>query len=63
MQTLLVATRKGLFVVRGQATQWAVSAHHFAGDPVSQVLADQGANWTEITAPAFPTKPTQGPLA
>ena len=87
MQTLLVATHKGLFVVRGHGTQWAVAAHHFAGDPVTQVLADprdgawyaalrmghfgvklrkstdQGANWTEITAPAFPPKPTEGPLA
>lgn len=87
MQTLLVATRKGLFVVRGQGSQWAVASHHFAGDPVSQVLADprdgtwyaalrmghfgvklrkstdQGANWTEITSPAFPNKPTEGPLA
>lgn len=40
MQTLLVASRKGLFVVRGQGTQWAVVSHHFAGDPVTQVLAD-----------------------
>lgn len=87
MQTLLVATRKGLFVVRGKGTQWVVSAPHFAGDPATQVLADprngdwyaalrmghfgvklrkstdQGANWTEITSPAFPTKPTDGPMA
>nr|WP_295776481.1 sialidase family protein [Rhodoferax sp.] len=87
MQTLLVATRKGLFVVRGHGTQWAIAAHHFAGDPVTQVLADprngdwyaalrmghfgvklrksedQGATWEEIAAPAFPTKPTEGPLA
>lgn len=87
MQTLLVATRKGLFVIRGQGTQWAAAAHHFAGDPVTQVLADprngnwyaalrmghfgvklrkstdHGANWTEIAPPAFPTKPTEGPLA
>jgi photosystem II stability/assembly factor-like uncharacterized protein len=40
MQTLLVASRKGLFVVRGQASQWAVVGHHFTGDPVTQVLAD-----------------------
>ena len=39
MQTLLVASRKGLFVVRGQGAQWAVVGHHFAGDPVTQVLA------------------------
>lgn len=87
MQTLLVATRKGLFVVRGQGTQWAIAAHHFAGDPVTQVLADprngdwyaalrmghfgvklrkstdQGAHWSDIASPAFPTQPTQGPLA
>ena len=87
MQTLLVASRKGLFVVRGEGAQWAIQAHHFAGEPVTQVLADprdgvwyaalrmghfgvklrksqdQGANWTEIAAPAFPLKPTEGPLA
>ena len=40
MQTLLVATRKGMFVLRGQGMQWVVGAHHFAGDPVTQVLAD-----------------------
>lgn len=40
MQTLLVATRKGLFMVAGQGGQWAIQAHHFAGDPVSQVLVD-----------------------
>ena len=40
MQTLLVASRKGLFVVRGQGTQWDITAHHFAGDPVTQVLVD-----------------------
>ncbi len=87
MQKLLVATRKGLFVVRGEGAQWAVTEHHFEGDPVTQVLADprngdwyaalrmghfgvklrkstdQGVNWTEIASPAFPTKPTEGPLA
>lgn len=40
MQTLLVATRKGLFVVRGQGSLWEITAHHFAGDPVSQVMVD-----------------------
>lgn len=40
MQTLLVASRKGLFVVQGQGAQWAIAAHHFAGDPVTQVLVD-----------------------
>lgn len=87
MQTLLVASRKGLFVLRGSASHWAITAHHFEGDPVTQVLADprdgawyaalrmghfgvklrkstdQGATWSEIGAPAFPTKPTEGPLA
>ena len=87
MQTLLVGSRKGLFVVRGQGAQWTVVSHHFAGDPVTQVLADprtghwfaalrmghfgvklrkstdQGASWTEIPAPAFPPKPSSGPLA
>ncbi len=40
MSTLLVATRKGLFVVEGDGAQWAIAAHHFAGEPVTQVLAD-----------------------
>jgi hypothetical protein len=40
MHRLLVATRKGLFVVQGEGAQWQVVSHHFAGDPVSQVLAD-----------------------
>ena len=33
MQTLPIASRKGLFVVRGHDTQWAIAAHQFAGDP------------------------------
>ncbi|MEY4884088.1 MAG: hypothetical protein RIS34_1942 [Pseudomonadota bacterium] len=40
MQTLLVGSRKGLFVVRGEGAHWAIVAHHFAGEPVTQVLAD-----------------------
>jgi hypothetical protein len=40
MQTLLVASRKGLFVWRGRGHSWALSAHHFAGDPVTQVMTD-----------------------
>ena len=38
--TLLVASRKGLFVLRGAGAQWKITAHHFAGDPVTQVLSD-----------------------
>ena len=87
MPHLLVATRKGLFVLRNEAGQWAIAAHHFKGEPVSQVLADartghwyaalnlghfgvklhksvdQGGTWSEIAAPAFPPKPTEGPWA
>jgi hypothetical protein len=87
MPPLLVATRKGLFVLRSEAGQWAITAHHFKGEPVSQVLADarsghwyaalnlghfgvklhksvdQGGAWSEIAAPAFPPKPTEGPWA
>lgn len=87
MQTLLVASRKGLLVVQGGGGNWAVTAHHFPGDPVSQVLVDrrdgswyaalrlghfgvklrkstdQGGSWIELAAPAFPAKPTEGPLA
>ena len=40
MHILLVATRKGLFVVRGGASQWNIESHHFAGDPVTNVLTD-----------------------
>jgi hypothetical protein len=40
MQTLLLASRKGLFVVHGEGAQWRITAHHFAGDPVTQVLSD-----------------------
>ncbi len=87
MQTLLVATRKGLFVVQGEGAQWRIASHHFAGEPVTQVLADrrdgtwyaalrlghfgvklhkssdQGHSWKEMAAPAFPTKPSEGPWA
>ena len=40
MHTLLAGSRKGLFVVRDEGVSWEVAAHHFAGDPVTQVLAD-----------------------
>ena len=41
MNTLLIGSRKGLFVVEKQAPgRWAVTSHHFAGEPVSQTLAD-----------------------
>jgi len=40
MHTLLVASRKGLFVVRGEGARWDIAAHHFAGEPVTQALAD-----------------------
>ena len=38
---LLVATRKGLFVLNRAAGTWSIAAHHFKGEPVSQVLADK----------------------
>ena len=40
MTTLLLATRKGLFVIRSAASGWQISAPHFAGEPVTQVLVD-----------------------
>lgn len=40
MRTMLVATRKGLVVVEGDGTHWRIAGLHFAGEPVSQVLAD-----------------------
>ena len=36
MTTLLVGTRKGLFVVENKQIQ----SHHFQGEPVSQALVD-----------------------
>ena len=87
MHTILLGTRKGMFVINGQGSDWRIQAHHFAGDPVSQVLVgsrdgawyaalnlghfgiklrkslDRGDSWREIAAPAFPPKPTEGPLA
>jgi photosystem II stability/assembly factor-like uncharacterized protein len=41
MQTLLVGSRKGLFVVQGEGAQWRIHAHHFAGEPVTQMLCDR----------------------
>src|SRR3990167_938074 len=40
MPTLLLATRKGLFAVQGDGANWHIASHHFAGEPVTQVLAD-----------------------
>lgn len=41
MNTLLIASRKGLFAAeRSVGGVWHVVSHHFAGDPVTQVLAD-----------------------
>ena len=40
MQTLLLATRKGLFVLSGEGAGWSISAHHFPGEPVTSVLVD-----------------------
>ena len=40
MHSVLVATRKGLFHVRGEGRRWEIGTPHFAGEPVSQVLAD-----------------------
>jgi hypothetical protein len=40
MHTLLIGTRKGLVVVRGQQDDWRIESLHFAGEPVTQVLAD-----------------------
>ena len=37
MKTLLIGTRKGLFVVDNQH----INAHYFQGEPVSQVLFDE----------------------
>ena len=40
MNTLLTGTRKGLFVIHGEGASWRIASHHFAGDPVTQLLAD-----------------------
>ena len=40
MATMLVASRKGLFVWEGEGAAWRIAALHFAGEPVTSVLAD-----------------------
>lgn len=40
MTTMLAASRKGLFVWEGKGGDWRMTAHHFAGEPVTSVLAD-----------------------
>lgn len=43
MTTLLIGTRKGLFVIEREGrgdSAWRIAAHHFAGEPVTQLLAD-----------------------
>jgi hypothetical protein len=41
MHTLLIGTRKGLFVMSADAhLRWSMVAHHFAGEPVSQTYCD-----------------------
>lgn len=44
MHTLQVGTRKGLFTVRRTPQGWRLGPPQFAGEPVTQVLAD-GATW------------------
>lgn len=43
MQALQVGTRKGLFVVERGGSGWRLGAPHFPGEPVSQLLAADGA--------------------
>jgi hypothetical protein len=43
MKTLLIASRKGLFTARHASIGvggWQIISHHFAGEPVSQVMVD-----------------------
>ena len=40
MHTLLVGSRKGLFIVRRGEGGWRLAAPHFPGEPVTQLLAD-----------------------
>lgn len=37
---LLVGTKKGLFELRRDHTDWSIAASHFLGDPISMLLAD-----------------------
>ncbi len=39
-ERILIGTRKGLFILRGDAGHWSIEAAHFLGEPVSQVLFD-----------------------
>ena len=61
MLSLLVGTRKGLFVVRGQGRSWHIAAHHFAGEPVTQLLADprDGSWYAALRMGHFGVKPVQ----
>ena len=58
MQQLLIATRKGLFILARGARSWAIAAHHFKGEPVSQVLADarDGSWYAALNLGHFGTK-------
>lgn len=40
MKTLLVGSRKGLFVIQVSGPSTRIKAHHFLGEPVSQILVD-----------------------
>jgi photosystem II stability/assembly factor-like uncharacterized protein len=45
MHTLWIASRKGLFTATQHGRgQWAITGHHFAGEPVSQALT-VGSTW------------------
>jgi hypothetical protein len=38
--TLLIASRKGLFTATRNTAAWRVTGHHFPGEPVTQILVD-----------------------
>lgn len=46
MQSLFIATRKGLLVYREDGANWNLASSHFLGEPVTSVLVDAtGARW------------------
>lgn len=41
VQRILIATRKGLFIVRSKNTSWKIEELGFMGDPVTMILAEK----------------------
>ena len=55
-ERLYVGTRKGLFEVARSGGGWDIADVHFLGDPVSAVLADDGAVYAALDLGHFGAK-------